>query len=39
MYTKKDEIISNKENLSNYIDGIDVYNSSILVYLNYPLRE
>lgn len=29
MYTKKDEIISNKENLSNYIDGIDVYN---LVY-------
>lgn len=39
MYTKKDEIISNKENLSNYIDGIDVYNSSILVYLNNPIIE
>lgn len=39
MYTKKDVIISNKENLSNYIDGIDVYNSSILVYLNNPIIE
>nr|DAE56691.1 MAG TPA: hypothetical protein [Bacteriophage sp.] len=39
MFTKKDEIISNKENLSNYIDGIDVYNSSILVYLNNPVIQ
>lgn len=39
MFNKKDVIISNKENLSNYIEGIDVYNASILVYLNNPNIE
>lgn len=39
MYTKKDEIISNKENLANYINGIDIYNSSILIYLASPIIE
>lgn len=36
MYNKSNTIISNKENLANYIEGIDVYNSSLLEYLNNP---
>lgn len=36
MYTKASKIISNKQNLSNYISGFDVYNSSLLVLLNDP---
>lgn len=36
MYTKNSKITSNKQNLSNYISGFDVYNASILVYLNDP---
>lgn len=39
MFNKKDVIISNKENLSNYIEDIDIYNASILVYLNNPNIE
>lgn len=36
MYTKASKIISNKQNLSNYFSGFDVYNSSLLVKLNDP---
>lgn len=36
MYTKNNTIISNKNELSNYIDGKDIYNSSLLVYMNDP---
>lgn len=36
MYTKSSKIISNKQNLSNYISGFDVYNASILVFLSDP---
>lgn len=39
MFTKESKIISNKQNLSNYISGYDVYNSSILIYLNDPSIE
>lgn len=39
MYTKDSKIISNKQNLSNYISGYDVYNSSLLIYLNDPQIE
>lgn len=39
MFTKESKIISNKQNLSNYISGFDVYNSSLLVYLNDPSIE
>lgn len=36
MFRKSNVIISNRENLTNYIDGIDIYNSIILEYLNNP---
>lgn len=36
MYNKSNSIISNKENLTNYIDGYDIYNSYLLVVLNDP---
>ena len=36
MYSKSGNIISNKENLANYIDGYDLYNSTLLVILNDP---
>jgi hypothetical protein len=34
MYKKTDKINSSKNDLSNYIEGFDVYNSVILEYLN-----
>lgn len=39
MYTKNSSMISNKTELANYIDGYDVYNSSILIYLSNPRIE
>lgn len=36
MYTKKDRIISSKTDLSNYIEGVDVYNSELLTKLQDP---
>ena len=39
MFTKESKIINDKQNLSNYISGFDVYNSSLLVYLNDPQIE
>lgn len=39
MYTKSSKIISNKQNLSNYFESFDVYNSSLLIYLNDPQIE
>jgi len=36
MYKKSNTIISNKENLANYIEGYDIYNSTLLVILNDP---
>lgn len=36
MYSKKSTIINNKQDLSNYIEGFDVYNSEILLKLNDP---
>lgn len=39
MFTKESKIINNKQNLSNYISGFDVYNSSLLIYLNDPQIE
>lgn len=39
MFTKESKIINNKQNLSNYISGYDVYNSSLLIYLNDPQIE
>lgn len=36
MFSKKSKIISDKQNLVNYIDGIDVYNSELLIKLNDP---
>lgn len=36
MYEKSSKIISNKQNLSNYISGYDIYNSSLLVKLSDP---
>lgn len=39
MYTKNSTIISNKNELANYISGFDVYNSSLLVSLSDPRIE
>lgn len=39
MFTKESKIINNKQDLSNYISGYDVYNSSLLIYLNDPQIE
>ena len=36
MYTKQNRIISNKNDLSNYIEGVDVYNSELLLKLQDP---
>lgn len=36
MYTKDSKILENKQNLSNYISGIDVYNALILNKLSEP---
>lgn len=36
MYKKKSTILNNKVNLSNYIDGYDIYNSEFLEKLNDP---
>ena len=36
MYKKKQKIISSQTNLSNYIDGFDVYNSLFLQRINDP---
>lgn len=36
MFSKQSKIIGEKQNLSNYISGIDVYNSLILVKLSDP---
>ena len=34
MFTKKNKIINTQNDLANYIDGYDVYNSKILENLN-----
>lgn len=36
MYTKKNQILSGVSELANYIDGYDVYNSSLLERLHDP---
>jgi len=36
MYKKSKTIINNKENISNYIEGIDVYNSYFLSKIKDP---
>lgn len=36
MYTKKQKIQSNESNLSNYIEGFDVYNSLFLQKISDP---
>lgn len=39
MYSKNNTIISDRTELANYIEGNDVYNASLLVYLNDPRVE
>ena len=39
MYTKNNSIISNKNELANYIEGNDVYNAALLLYMNDPRIE
>ena len=39
MYTKESRIIGARENLSNYIEGEDVYNSLFLHIINDPTIE
>lgn len=39
MFTKSSKIISDRQNLTNYIEGFDVYNSSLLIKLNDPNIE
>lgn len=39
MFKKDSKIVSNIQELSNYISGFDIYNSSILIYLNDPKIE
>lgn len=39
MYTKNNTIISDRTELANYIEGNDVYNASLLIYLNDPRIE
>lgn len=34
MYTKENRLIGKRENLSNYVEGNDVYNSTFLHYLS-----
>lgn len=36
MYKKKEIILSSKESLANYIDGFDIYNSTLLYEMNDP---
>lgn len=36
MFSKESRIIDNKQNLSNYISGFDIYNSLLLVKLSDP---
>ena len=36
MYTKESRLTGKRENLSNYIEGYDVYNSLLLHYLASP---
>lgn len=36
MFSKESKIISNREELSNYISGFDVYNSKLLLLLKDP---
>ena len=39
MYKKKDRIINSVENLSNYVEGNDVYNSTLFYFLADPTIE
>lgn len=39
MFKKDSKIVSNIQELSNYISEFDIYNSSILIYLNDPKIE
>ena len=39
MYTKESRIIGARENLSNYIEGEDIYNSLFLHIINDPTIE
>lgn len=39
MYTKPSRIYTNIKNLENYINGVDVYNSLLLFYLQDPSLE
>lgn len=39
MYTKINKISSGKNNLSNYVEGYDVYNSKLMELLNDPSIE
>ena len=39
MYVKSNKIITSKESLCNYIDGIDIYNSKLLMMLQDPSYE
>lgn len=36
MYTKESRLVGKRENLNNYIEGQDVYNSTLLYYLASP---
>ena len=36
MYTKQSRLVGEKENLSNYVEGVDVYNSLFLHVLSDP---
>ena len=39
MYRKKSKIVNTSENLGNYIDGFDVYNSLFLQRITNPLLK
>lgn len=39
MYTKGNKIITSRENLCNYIEGKDIYNSKFLMMLQDPKLE
>lgn len=39
MYTKNNQMISNKETLSNYIEGLDLFNSQFLYMIADPTLE
>lgn len=39
MYTKENTMISSKEELSNYVEGIDLFNSQFLYLLTNPELE